>query len=1413
MSRPAPPSPAPAGRPRRRWWPWLLAALVLLAALLVGAGAGLRWVLHTESGTRWALDQAARHVPGFVVRDPQGSLLGDFQARQLVVPAGATTVEVQQLHWSGLRLHGWRLSAPYVQLGATEIAAGRVVVRSAPPEEAAAAARPQPPASLRLPLGVQVDALRVDELVLPGQAVPVTALRARLVAGEQHAIESFSAAWNGLRAEAEARIGADAPLPVQARVRVTSDPEAGAGAPIPAWAQDVQAELGADGPLERLAATLSLHMQEQSLQAEAGLAPFEPLPLSRLDARFRKLDLARLLGPFTALAPTTQLDGSAVVTLRDGGQPMGIEVELANALPGSWHALRLPLARAVVQASGEGRRWTVQRAELDAAGAPGHPAGRLSATGSWNDGELQLQATLASLVLEALDQRLPPMLLSGPVTVQMTPGATPDAPFGTVQLRTTLQGGLTRRGRAGAPQALQDGQPVQLVLEADGTPTRYQVTTLEARAGEARLQARGSAQRDERERWQVQAGLDLRAFNPAQWVPGPPEAAWRRQRHALNGTVKVDAEVPAQAPDAATLLRQLRGTLQVALDDSLLAGQAAQLGLKLDADGAGRLGAQGQLLAAGNTAALDGLVRLPVAGRAAPADDHVRLTLEAPALQRLAGLAEALGLGTLQGQARLQAEVQGPLGGWIVQATAPAPRRGMGTPALPPLRTEGQADVQALRAGGIGLDRLQGRWDASTEGAGRLSADLQAAQLRLPGLQVPAATLRADGSLAAHRAQLEAALEPATGRAAATTPDGRPAAPLALTLALAGRWDEAGSPPGWRGTLETLALRPTDSAPALLRGEQALPLLVAENLHLAWLEDAGGGRRLEVEPGQLRLLDQVVRWSEARWRRGAGDPQLDVELQVEPVAIIPLLQRVQPDFGWEGDLRIGARVSLHTDPEVRARIELARTGGDVRINEFGVVQALGLGELQLRLEAAQGTWRFSQRIAGSNLGRIVGDQAVRTLPTALWPQPEAPVAGQLEMQVDNLAGWGIWMPAGWRLGGQLSAQLEIAGQFGGPNLVGRLEGRQLAVRNAIEGVNLHDGTVRMSFEGETARVETLRFAAGDGHAELQGSAQLGADPVARLQLQAKQFALLSRVDRRVVVSGEAAMQLDRERIGVEGRFRADEGLIDISRADAPSLSEDVVVRGADDEDEDAAAKASAGPARDLALDLRVNLGERFRLRGRGIDTRLEGDLHLTSPRNRLAVAGEIRTVDGSYQAYGQDLEIERGVLTFVGEVANPRLDIVAIRPNLDQRVGVTVSGSALSPRVSLFSEPPLSDTEKLALLVTGRSYDTLAGNQTLLLQRAALALLAGDGSGEGRNIMDMMPLDELSVRQTEGAVPDTVVSIGKQISDRIYVGYERGLSAAAGSWQVVYRIAQRFTLRAQAGQDSALDLVWMFRWN
>jgi len=230
--------------------------------------------------------------------------------------------------------------------------------------------------------------------------------------------------------------------------------------------------------------------------------------------------------------------------------------------------------------------------------------------------------------------------------------------------------------------------------------------------------------------------------------------------------------------------------------------------------------------------------------------------------------------------------------------------------------------------------------------------------------------------------------------------------------------------------------------------------------------------------------------------------------------------------------------------------------------------------------------------------------------------------------------------------------------------------------------------------------------------------------------------------------------------------------------------------------------------------LQVDLGDDLKLRGRGLDTRLRGSLALTTPSGRMAVNGSVRTEAGSYAAYGQKLAIERGVLTFNGTADNPRLDILALRPNLDLRVGVLVSGSVQFPRVRLFSEPEMSDTDKLSWLVLGRAPDGLARNDTALLQRAALALLAGEGRGLDQTLLANIGLDELSVRQTEtGDVKDTVVTLGKQISRRWYVGYERGVNSTTGTWQLIYRVAQRFTVRAQAGQDNALDAIWTWRWN
>lgn len=155
---------------------------------------------------------------------------------------------------------------------------------------------------------------------------------------------------------------------------------------------------------------------------------------------------------------------------------------------------------------------------------------------------------------------------------------------------------------------------------------------------------------------------------------------------------------------------------------------------------------------------------------------------------------------------------------------------------------------------------------------------------------------------------------------------------------------------------------------------------------------------------------------------------------------------------------------------------------------------------------------------------------------------------------------------------------------------------------------------------------------------------------------------------------------------------------------------------------------------------------------------------------------------------------------------------MATRPNLDVRVGVAVSGTTANPHVRLFSQPELSEIDKLSWLVMGRASSGLGRSDTALLQRAALALLAGEGGGPTDKVTQALGLDEISVSQTDGAVRETVISLGKQLSRRWYVGYERGLNATAGTWQLIYRIAQHFTLRLQSGLDNSIDLIWTWRW-
>jgi translocation and assembly module TamB len=256
---------------------------------------------------------------------------------------------------------------------------------------------------------------------------------------------------------------------------------------------------------------------------------------------------------------------------------------------------------------------------------------------------------------------------------------------------------------------------------------------------------------------------------------------------------------------------------------------------------------------------------------------------------------------------------------------------------------------------------------------------------------------------------------------------------------------------------------------------------------------------------------------------------------------------------------------------------------------------------------------------------------------------------------------------------------------------------------------------------------------------------------------------------------------------------------------APALGEDVVVEGRK--------QRTAVTARTLRpeVDLRLDLGQDFLIRGRGLDAKLVGSVRLIGAGDApLQAKGEISVARGTYEAYGQRLEIDKGILYFSGPVDNPGLEIRALRKNLEVEAGVEVTGTARDPRVRLVSNPDVPDAEKLSWLVIGRRVETAGTSDAEKLQGAAMALAAGLGTAPlQQQLARAVGLDEIRIAPSSGAGEQSgMVAVGKRISDRIYVTYEQSLTAATNIFRVSYQLTRNWSVRTESGTTDAVDIFY-----
>ncbi len=1433
-----------------------LSAAVL--ALLLAVMATVWWAFNNDNGVTTLLSR----VPGLTVTAPQGRLNGGpFRADKLTYRQGGLSVVATEVAWQDLRWSFRPHPSIWFGIEIQALSAGRVDVRTG-----SSATTKAPPVSLRLPLALALPEARVGTLqidALPSVSDVKATLSLGAEGGSLHRVESLDFTLEKLNAQLRGTVGADAPLPVALQAQAQSVE----GAPTP-W----RGNATVSGPLAKLdvqvqaSAGAATQRTPASIEARTTLEPYAIWPLNALDATLRDVDLASLMHN----VPQTRIQGTVKVISPSRDGPLQVDAKLLNDGPGRWDAQRLPISQIDVVASGtlaQRDRIDLTRFDVRLAGNGGQVQGQ----GQWLRNALNLTFQAQAVRPSQLDARMASMTMTGPSTLRVTGLPSPDrlmdgqGPLADATLDATLQSRI--RGPLDARPAL----TADIEIDARAQRTRdtlvVEVAKFATRVAAARASLSGTARQDAAGQWSVSGKGDVANFDPLPWYPGAPGSAWRAGGHRFDGAWRADVVWPASGRSntstpmslSAAALRGL-GEIEVSLADSRLANVPIQ-GQFSWRHAAGRpADVRVDVKSGTNTAQVQGL------WAAQGSDDRWQFDVDTPALATLAPLAR----------------LHPALTAWLPRAGA-AQAKGRVEGRWPGVASSGTATIDRVQVGDWRIGQAQTAWSLSRNAQAPLAIEWTArevVQLSSPaeprdgsptGIpanngnpRIESMRLMVNGTLAAHRIDLQATSplrppawsETFAGRrngdeAERATPPNR-----GSTFALQG--DGAWVPPRntgdfdggtWQLNVTTLNARSRD--PAVPEA-----WVDARNVRASVKLDRDlGVQDAQIAPGAARVLGAGLRWTLARVQRDQGSgapPAVNVDAQLDPVRVAPLLTRFLPGYGWGGELQVGGQLIVRTTPQ-RFDVDwlLERRGGDLTITDEGLTQSLGLSDLRLALNASNGTWHFTQAAAGTNFGVLVGAQTVRVPPATRWPTAQTPLEGVVSWRVENLTTLAPWLPVGWRAGGTLGANASLGGRFGAPEYVGEVTASKLALRNILEGVDVRDGDLKIQLRGADAKIDRMVFRGGEGELRVEGGATFGATPALNVRFTADRFQALGRVDRRVVTSGQASVGVKNDAWQIDGKFKVDEGLIDLSRRDAPRLDNDVtIVRRAGGPALQASAVAATGattppfsspppdavstgdasvtaagtntelpvlrgPARQSRINVQVDLGDKLHLKGRGIDTRLAGSIAMTSPANRLTVQGTIRTESGIYNAYGQNMVIERGQIRFTGPLDDPRLDIVALRPNLEIRVGVTITGTAQNPRVRLFSEPEMNDTDKLSWLILGRAPEGLGRADTALLQRAALALWAGeDGESPSDALLKTLGLDEFSVRSTEsGDVRDTVIRVGKQIGRRWYIGYERGINTSTGTWQVIYRVAQRLTVRAQSGSDNSLDAILTWRWN
>lgn len=684
----------------------------------------------------------------------------------------------------------------------------------------------------------------------------------------------------------------------------------------------------------------------------------------------------------------------------------------------------------------------------------------------------------------------------------------------------------------------------------------------------------------------------------------------------------------------------------------------------------------------------------------------------------------------------------------------------------------GDAKLAGLKYGALAVATAEARVDLDLRDQRNSTVDVALHDVDTGVLRFDVVTVRADGRLSDHSLEIEVE-SPSDERIRLASLSGR----VAAHGALAADWR------GWTGELTETKFAYPDGAATLLQ-PAAIEISAA----------AARAAPICLEDGESRLC------AEGEWQASPERWRLIYSAQDWP------LRRVLTSlFGWhefDGMLQAGGWIGKEPGQAWlgASTVLLDDTTLDIPRNRFRS-ERVRLGGGRLDLFADRDRIRSNFLLAIGEKTQIEGEAHAERLPGG--PMSDYPVTGQIHGGADSLTALPLLVPEVDRSGGRFDIDIKIDGTLGQPTFNGEFSVRDGQFAMYRTNLVLSNTQLEGRFAGDEVIFEG-RGATSGGSMTLDGRFRWPEGVMnGVMHLRGDQLLVADTPEFRIVASPDLTFTAGGDGILVTGRVDIPSALIaprDLTTTVRTSPDERIV--GMDFED--------TGPSTLGRVRSRIDvvLGDDVRVNSYGLRARLGGAVTISSvPQDEPRGRGAIHVIDGQYRAFGQDVRITRGRLSFEDSpLSQPILDIVAERriEAEDVTVAVNVRGSLDSPFITLSSTPSMSQNEALSYLLTGRSINNLQTGDQRTVDAAAEGLALGGGGLLLGPIGQRLGLDEVTVERTSN--DDTAVVLGKHLSARLFVSYGISISEAINTIKLRYTLNERWALKAEAGQDQSGDV-------